>query len=228
VNVIVAPSRSFAFTAAQWIAVKLNALVEARGQCSLALAGGQTPRAVYQELAQQRVSWPAVRVYFGDERRVPPDHPDSNYRMARESLLDRLPAPGAVVHRMLGELEDGEEAAAAYERVLPAQLDLLLLGMGGDAHIASLFPGSPAIVEPTMRVVAVPGLPGSVGRLTITGAEVARARDVAVLVAGRSKAEAVREVLHGEVNPMVRPAQLARHGTWLLDADAAAELPLAT
>jgi 6-phosphogluconolactonase len=224
VNVVVAPPRSFAYTAARWIADELNARVAAEGECSLALAGGSTPRAVYQELARLEVPWPLIQVYFGDERRVAANHTDSNYRMVRETLLDRLSAPAAVVHRMQGELEDGAEAAAAYERVLPAHLDLLLLGMGEDAHTASLFPGSPAILEHSRRVMAVPGPPGS-DRLTITGSEIERARKVAVLVAGGAKARVVRSALYAAVNPLMRPVQLAKHGTWLLDADAAAQLP---
>jgi 6-phosphogluconolactonase len=224
VTVIVAAPGEFVHTAASWIASTVKTTVQAQGSCSLALAGGSTPRAIYQQLAQLDVPWPAVQIYFGDERRVPPDHVDSNYRMVRESLLDALVASPPLVHRMQA-LEDGEEAARAYERVLPERLDVLLLGMGGDAHTASLFPGSAATQERMRRILHVPGPPGSVDRLTVTPAVIESAREVAVLVAGRAKARIVREALHSTVDPFLRPVQLAKRGTWILDDEAAAELP---
>ena len=121
-----------------------------RGQFSVALAGGSTPRAAYALLAAEEVDWSRVHVFWGDERCVPPDHPDSNYRLAREALLDHVSLPAGNVHRMRGEMEP-EAAAQAYAAELRAffgtqwpSFDLVLLGMGNDGHIASLFPGSAA------------------------------------------------------------------------------------
>jgi 6-phosphogluconolactonase len=155
---------------------------------------------------------------------VPPTDPASNYRMAREALLDRVSVPAARVHRMEADDADLEKAAARYAALLPDALDVLVLGMGPDGHTASLFPGSPALREQVRKVVParapVPPLP----RLTITPPVIAAARRVAVIVAGVAKAPVVARALQGPWRPEELPAQLARHGTWILDRPAASAL----
>jgi 6-phosphogluconolactonase len=211
--------------AAEWLAAQIRQCAAAGGRCALALSGGSTPRPAYERLALQRaVPWDAVEVYFGDERAVPPTDPASNYRMAREALLDRVSVPAARVHRMEADDADLEKAAARYAALLPDALDVLVLGMGPDGHTASLFPGSPALREQVRKVVParapVPPLP----RLTITPPVIAAARRVAVIVAGVAKAPVVARALQGPWRPEELPAQLARHGTWILDRPAASAL----
>src|SRR2546425_6103149 len=151
--------------------------IDSRGQFIVALSGGSTPRDTYRRLATEalvsREMWSRVQVLWGDERCVPPDHAESNYRMARETLLDRVPVPAASVHRIHGE-DDPVTAAAVYETTLRAllrtpagaRIDLVLLGFGEDGHTASIFPGSPAVHEQTRRVMAALAAPGSSARGT--------------------------------------------------------------
>ena len=211
--------------AARKIIEVIDDTIKRRGHCTLALAGGATPRPVYERMAvpplANRVAWDRVAIYFGDERCVPPDHPESNYRMAHEVLLRHVPIPSASVHRMEGERADADAAARDYERHLPAALDLLLLGMGEDGHTASLFPGSPAIAERTRRVVAVIRPSPSPRRLTITPRVIGAADTVFVLVAGACKAATVVRALEGAYVPDELPVQLARRGTWFIDSAAA-------
>ncbi len=214
--------------AAAWIAAAINRAVDARGRCAIALAGGSTPRPVYWTLAQEpfksTVRWDHVWVYFGDERAVPPDHPDNNFGAAREALLKHVPVPEAQVFRMEAERADRDAAAGAYARLLPDRLDLLILGMGPDGHTASLFPGSPALEERDLRVVAVIGPKPPAARLTITPPVISAARDVLVLVTGEDKTMTVAIALEGPMVPRSLPVQLAREGTWMLDRAAAAGL----
>ena len=155
--------------AAGWLALEVTRAIAERGRCALSLPGGRTPEPVYRELAAgSSVDWTRVDVFFGDERAVPPDHPDSNYRMVHAALLSRVPIPVAQVHRMEAERTDRESAAREYERLLPPRLDVLLLGMGADGHTASLFPGAAALDERQRRVVAVVGAKPPAERLTIT------------------------------------------------------------
>ena len=214
--------------AARWIAAAVEEDIRDRGRCAVALAGGATPRPVYERLAQPplgaRIAWSNVDIYFGDERAVPPADPDSNYAMAMAALIGRVPVPAAQIHRMEAERPDLDAAALDYERALPARLDLLLLGMGADAHTASLFPGSPALDERGRRVVPATGPTPPRSRLTITPPVIAAARRVAVLVAGAGKAAAVARALHGPTRPSEAPVQLALGGVWFVDREAAAQL----
>lgn len=144
-----------------------QACVAERGQCAIALAGGNTPRAAYTLLADEpyrsQLSWDNIHIFWGDERHVPPDHPDSNYRMAHTALLSKVPIPVANVYRIAAE-KDAQQAAHEYETTLRRyfglatgelpRFDLILLGMGSDGHTASLFPGTAAIHEQTRLVVA--------------------------------------------------------------------------
>ena len=172
---------------------------------TIALAGGRTPRALYERLAGADLPWPSMALWFGDERCVPPDHPDSNERMAREALLDHVPAE---VHRMPGEDCD----AAAYERELRdafgasgsdvPRFDLVLLGLGADGHTASLFPGDPALNE-RERLVARVERPDHT-RLTLTLPVLSAAAEALFLVTGAEKRDALRELLAGASIPAAR------------------------
>ena len=169
---------------------------------TLVLAGGRTPRALYERLGMDDLPWSEVDVWFGDERCVPPDHPDSNYRMAHEALLSRVQAR---VHRMPSEGCD----AAAYERELRAafgagtpRFDLVLLGLGADGHTASLFPGDPALEERERLVVRVerPDHP----RLSLTLPLLSAAAQALFLVTGAEKRDALARLLAGEAIPAAR------------------------
>ena len=221
-----AAARAFVDRAAESIAE--------RGRFAVALAGGSTPKATYEVLARDHakdVDWPNVHVFFGDERTVPPDHEDSNYRMAREALLDHVPVGS--VHRMRGELPP-DEAAASYEEELkeffgevPPVLDLVMLGIGGDGHTASLFPETPALETTDRLVVANPVPKLETTRLTLTAPVLSAAREVRFLVAGGGKAEALAEILEGDAEPREYPAKLVRPPggpIWMVDHAAASAL----
>lgn len=213
--------------AAQHLVNVIDTGVAERGLCAVALAGGRTPRPIYQRLAERplvgHVPWHALEVFFGDERAVGPGDPNSNYRMAADAMLERVPLDPARVHRIAAERPDRERTAREYEGLLPERLDLLLLGMGADGHTASLFPGAPALREHRRRVIPVSG-PGPVtGRISITPPVIEAAREVVVLAVGPEKAAAVAAALRG-VGPVEElPVRLALRGTWFLTADAAAQ-----
>lgn len=197
----------------------------------VALAGGSTPRAAYERAAGLDTEWSAATLWFGDDRCVPPDHEHSNYRMVEEALLDRIRGDQPDVRRIQGEL--GPDAGAdAYEDELTAvfgsevpRLDLILLGLGPDAHTASLFPGDDALGEVERRVVGVPtpGMAPLVSRVTITLPVVNAAREVVFLVSGEDKAEAVARAFSGIPDPSA-PASLVQpeNGSLILLADPAA------
>jgi 6-phosphogluconolactonase len=211
--------------AADRVARSLRAAVLARGRASLALAGGTTPKAIYEALAlRDELPWAALDFFFGDERCVPPDHEDSNFRMAHEALLQPRALAAAQIFRMEGERDDRDAAALAYDALLPERLDLLLLGMGPDGHTASLFPGDPALREPARRVLPVFGPKPPPWRLTLTPPAIRAAREVFVFAFGASKAPKVREALEGPDDPASTPIQLARDGVWFLDRAAASLL----
>jgi 6-phosphogluconolactonase len=228
---------SLARAAAEHFVTLAAAAIAARGQFVVALSGGSTPRTSYALLAShqfaQRVDWPRVHVFWGDERCVPPDHPESNYRMAREALLDRVPIPTENVHRMRGELPP-DQAATAYQAELEAALgaggrfDLILLGMGADGHTASLFPGTTALHEQTRWVVAHYVDKLSAWRVTLTPVAINAAAHVIFIVSGAGKAERLPEVLAGPYQPDILPAQIVRPADgrllWLVDAAAAVHL----
>jgi 6-phosphogluconolactonase len=208
---------------------------------SIALSGGSTPRGLFRLLAAEpyrsQCYWPAFKIFWGDERCVPPDHPDSNYRMAKESLLDHIPILPRQVFRMEGE---GEPAAAAfrYEQVLREQvppgdggwpqLDLVLLGMGPDGHTASLFPGTAALQETQRAVVANWVETLHCDRITLTPPVLNSAKEVLFLVSGQDKARALQAVLEGPLNPQLYPSQLVHptlgQVTWVMDQPAASLL----
>jgi 6-phosphogluconolactonase len=221
--------------AAREFASRANEAALERGRFAVVLAGGSTPKATYEILASDyagRIDWGNVHVFFGDERAVPPDHEDSNYRMAREALLDHVPVGS--VHRMKGELPP-DEAAEAYEEELCdffesediPRFDLILLGTGPDGHTASLFPETSALEVHDRWVVANPVLKLETTRITLTVPVLNAARAVCFLVAGEGKARPVAEILQGDPDPREYPASLVQPQDgpeWMLDRPAASLL----
>jgi 6-phosphogluconolactonase len=224
--IVVKDSAELAERAAAHVAALAREAVRDRKAFHVALAGGTTPRVMYEKLStRDDVAWRSVHVWFGDERAVPTDHDDSNYRMVKESLLERTPIPSANVHRMVADDADLDVAAANYATALPEKLDLIILGMGDDGHTASLFPGAAALQEELKRVVSVTGPKAPPKRLTVTPLVIAAARAKLVLAVGTGKADMLARVLVGPVNPLALPVQLARDGVWIIDEAAAAKLP---
>jgi 6-phosphogluconolactonase len=221
---IVCDSKDLPARAAARIALELTKAVHGTGRASLALAGGTTPKATYEALAGLPLDWSAVDIFFGDERCVPADHEDSNYRMAKAALFDRIAIPSAQIHRMQGELSDRDAAARLYEAELPAELSVVVLGIGEDAHTASLFPGAEALREETRRVLPVTGPKPPPARLSLTPPALRAARVCVVLASGAGKAEPVRRALKDPVDIVSTPIQLARDGVWFLDDAAASAL----
>jgi 6-phosphogluconolactonase len=221
----VCDSSQLAQRAAERIAEALEKAIAADSAASLALAGGTTPRAAYEALAKiPGIDWSKVSVYFGDERAVPPTHPDSNFAMAKAALFERVPLPAANIHRIAADDPDQERAARAYEALLPARISVLVLGIGEDGHTASLFPGSPALDERTRRVLPVIGPKPPPQRLSITPPVIESAQLCIVLANGAGKAEPVRRALKDPFDIQRTPSGLARNGLWLLDQAAAALL----
>ncbi len=227
--------------AAEEVVHTANQAVAERGRFTVALAGGSTPRNLYNLLATNaRTSLPWDRMFFfwSDERHVPPTHPDSNYRMADEAMLSKIPVPASNVFRVPTENPDAPAAAAAYEQTLrkffslqPGQFprfDLILLGMGPDGHTASLFPETPALRENSRVVVAnwVEKLKAS--RITFTLPVINAARNVAFLVSGVDKAPALHAALEGDAPGEQYPAKLVRPSDgkliWFVDRAAASQL----
>ena len=211
--------------------------IAASGRFTIALSGGSTPEAAYRRLAtpDSRLptpDWHQTHVLWGDERCVPPDDPRSNYRMAKEALLDRVRIPPPQIHRIRGE-EDPEQAAEEYERTLRSlltkgPLDLVLLGLGDDGHTASLFPGQAAVHETGRWAMAVLAPDGKLWRVTLTPPVLNAARNVTFVVSGANKAARLQQVLQGPFAPDTLPAQAIRPAqgrlTWMLDQAAACRL----
>jgi 6-phosphogluconolactonase len=226
--------------AAEKVIATVNAAIYERGRCALALAGGGTPRDVYALLAadgyRRRVDWSNVFLFWGDERCVPPDHPDSNFRMVNESLLSHIAIPTANVFRMKGEMEPAA-AASEYEQHLEhffgaglPPFDLILLGLGEDGHTASLFPGTSALDERKRNVAAVFVPKFNAYRVTLTLPVINHARQIMFIVAGKSKSQIVPQVLKSDQPTKELPASLVQpqngHLNWMLDAEAAKDLRL--
>jgi 6-phosphogluconolactonase len=180
---------------------------------NVALTGGKTPEQAYERAAGLAPDWSRVEVWWGDERCVPPDDANSNFGMAKRALLDRLQRPPRTVHRIEGE-RGKDDAANDYQEELGATaLDLLLLGIGPDGHVASLFPGKPSLDETDRRVIgAEPGLEPWVDRVTLTLPTLRAASEILFVVAGEAKADAVRRAFAEEPSPQT-PASLVRADT---------------
>lgn len=208
------------------------------GQKSAALSGGSTPRRLYQALAappwRAGIDWTAIDWFWSDERCVPPTHPDSNYRLAWETLLEPLCIAGERIHRIPGDAMDPDSAAAAYEREIrrhvPAThdgvpvLDLVLLGVGADGHTASLFPGAATSREQMRLAAATDGPVLGYCRITMTWPLILAARQVIVFVTGAEKAEILARTLGPQPDPALPASRLrspGAHVTWVVDAAAA-------
>lgn len=233
---IVIDVNALADAAAEFFLAQARTSIQARGRFAIALSGGSTPRALYQRLANIPLAWENIHLFWGDERCVPPDHAESNYRMSVESLLTRIRIPTENIHRIEGELPP-DEAAERYEKELRAffgnspRFDLILLGLGDDGHTASLFPESPTLKESTRWAVAVEHTtppPPLVPRVTLTLPVINAARQIVFLVSGAGKAARLAEVLQPRPAAQPLPAQLIRpvNGDllWLVDKPAAALL----
>lgn len=223
--------------AEQWVVLAQQAIANS-GRFTVALSGGSTPKTLYSLLASPeyrgRVDWLRVHLFWGDERCVPPDHPESNYRMVREALLGKIEIPPKNIHRMKGEISP-EEAAASYEVELaqffhldPGALprfDLVLLGLGEDGHTASLFPGSAALQETTRLVTTAYVERLHAHRLTLTLPVLNAAAQVSFLISGASKTTKVQEILGAgaaQVDyPAARIAPADGRLTWFITQDAA-------
>jgi 6-phosphogluconolactonase len=227
-RLVVPDERALARRAAEWLVERTRAAVVARGGCSVALAGGSTPRATYEVLGTSAlaaaVPWGAIDWFFGDERAVPPEDPESNYRLAVDTLFSGRRDGLARVRRMPADAADPATAAREYGRLLPDPLDVVILGMGEDGHTASLFPGSSALGERRERVVTVVGPRPPARRMTITPPVLETAREVLVLVAGSAKAATLARALEGPLDIHALPVQLARGRTFMVDAAAASGL----
>ena len=242
---ILADGKAIAARAAQIFTDAAKAAARGNGSFSVALAGGSTPKALYTLLAAEplrsQLPWNNLRLFFGDERHVPPDHQDSNFRMATESLLSKAPLQTGQVHRIQGEDPDTERAARQYEQILrsqfrltasqPPRFDLVLLGMGNEGHTLSLFPGTKALHDNGRLVMR-----NWVGKLytervTLTAPVVNNSALVLFMVTGADKAPALKAVLEGPYEPEQLPAQLIapENGKllWLVDPAAGALLETA-
>jgi 6-phosphogluconolactonase len=238
-KIIVQPDiNSLVEFAAYRIANMIHATLQFNEHFCLALAGGSTPRPLYERLAQApyatQIDWAKVHIFWGDERCVPPDHVDSNYRMAQDAWLSRVAIPDENIHRLHGESEP-TQAATEYEQQLRdffahanELFDLTLLGMGDDGHTASLFPGTAAIHEKEQWVVAHHVEKLAAWRLTLTPAALNRSANIMFLSAGAGKADTLKQVLEGEYQPDIYPSQIIAPASgetvWVIDKLAGALL----
>jgi 6-phosphogluconolactonase len=228
--------------AAEEIASVIMGAVKDRGVCFVALSGGETPRQIYRRLGREplkdRIDWTRVHLFFSDERSVPPNDSQSNYGMVERSLLSWINIPRENVHRMKGET-DPSLAAAEYEKEVrntlgqePSRFDLVLLGMGEDGHVASLFPHTNVLDEKTAIVSPNKNPDQNIQRVTLTFPIINNAREILFLVSGRRKASIVQRVL-GTIKPtkdipatMIRPVEGVLR--WMIDQDAASQIDSTT
>jgi 6-phosphogluconolactonase len=233
-------SESLFKRAAQIFTESVAKAIEERGMAAVAISGGSTPKGLFQTLTEtyhaRRIEWSRLHFFWVDERCVPPQSPESNYGVARATLLSKVGVPESNIHRMAGEMKDPFQAARAYEDELkaffkltksPPRFDLVLLGVGEDGHTASLFPGSEAAKESERWVVStfVEKLHSS--RITLTLPILNNSRRILILVAGNSKSEILKSVLTSEAPRYPIELVHPENGelTWLFDSEAAAKLP---
>jgi 6-phosphogluconolactonase len=239
VQVVANAEAIFRAAAQEWIRLAAEA-VKARNSFSVALSGGSTPKGLFTLLAtdaalRSQAPWEKTHFFWGDERHVPPDHAESNYRMAYEAMLSKVPAPAANVHRIHGEYSNAAQAASEYENELRQffhlaagelpRFDLVLLGMGPDGHTASLFPGSAALEERQRMVVSNWVEKFHTDRITFTYPALNNAANVIFLTGGADKTEMLRAVLTGKPQSVPYPSERIQptHGRllWLVDEAAA-------
>lgn len=245
---IVEDSEELSTLAAEQFARLAVEAVRDKGLFTVALAGGSTPRNLYSLLSspdkpfRAQLSWDRIFFFWGDERHVPPAHPESNYRMAHETLLSRVPVPPENAHRIKSEIADASKAADEYGETLRSFFELgtgqfpcfnlILLGLGSDGHTASIFPGSDVINE-KRRLVGAPWIEKlKNSRITLTPPVLNKAEAVIFLVSGSEKANALQRVLEGDYQPERLPAQVIRQNKsrvlWLVDQEAASMLRSST
>jgi 6-phosphogluconolactonase len=242
IRIVPDPQALYRAAADEFIGHALDA-VNARGICHVALSGGSTPKGLYallvnDESLRQQMPWGKLHFWWSDERHVPPDDPDSNYYMANEAMLSHAPIPSENIHRVHGERANSSQAAIEYEYELRSimqvgaplfpKFDLILLGMGPDAHTASLFPGTKALNETARLIVSNWLGKFFTWRITFTAPFINAARSVMFLIAGDDKALPLKGVLEGPYEPAQLPAQLIAPSEgnliWLLDQKAAGQL----
>jgi 6-phosphogluconolactonase len=244
---IVADEEALAVESAERVTRGIEGAVADRGSAVLALTGGRTPQRLYGLLGDEthswraRIDWVRVHLFWGDERHVPPDHPDSNFAMANRALIRHVPIPAAQVHRIRGEMPDATDGARDYEHALrdgfaaagraDRTFDLILLGLGEDAHVASIFPGSPLLgphPDSTGGVAAVWASHLHSWRITLAPAALLDARAIVMLVSGEEKSPAMQAAVELPENIQRWPAQLLRPAgervEWILDRAAASRL----
>jgi 6-phosphogluconolactonase len=236
---IYATAGELAHAAAQHFAELAEWYAASYGRFTVALSGGSTPKALYEVLAAEplpiTIPWPTIYFFWGDERCVPPEHADSNYRLAYGALLSKVSVPEENIFRIPAEDENHERAAAQYAATLQQffaaplpRFDLIFLGLGADGHTASLFPGTAALQVNDRAVAANYVEKLQTHRITLTAAAINNARHVIFLVAGADKAAALREVLEGQSQPDLYPSQLIHPHkgklSWLVDEAAASLL----
>ncbi len=233
---ILSSPEDLARAAAEHFVSRNRTAVEERGSFSVALSGGSTPKLLFELLASEpfrdQIAWSSIQFFWSDERHVPPDHPDSNYRMANEAMLARVPVSKNNVHRVPSENPNAAQAASDYEQTLIEttqqslpRLDLILLGLGTDGHTASIFPGSEVLHETKQLVVAPWVEKFQTYRITMTLPLLNNGASIVFLVSGSEKAKIVKEVLEGSEK---YPAQAVKPTNgellWMLDEDAASEI----
>jgi len=240
---ILADTEAISRAAAETIIKDISDCLQAQDTYSIALSGGSTPRRLYELLAndaklQVQIPWDRVHFFWGDERHVPPNHPDSNYRMADTALLSKVPIPSTNIHRIKAEDSDADKAAADYEQEIRRffkidtgqmpRFNCVLLGMGPDGHTASLFPGTSAFEETKRLAVANWIEKFQSYRITLTGPLFNNADRILFLVGGMEKADTLKAVLEDDSKTTRFPVQLIQptHGevTWFLDQPAASRL----
>lgn len=236
VEVLATPDELFHASAEEFVRVGRAAIAE-RGRFTVALSGGSTPRTLYSLLARDyaNFNWSHTFLFFGDERHVPPDHADSNYRMVNEALLSKIAIPAGNVYRVKAENPNADAAASNYEKALRTffklssvefpHFDLILLGLGPDGHTASLFPDSAGLKEQSRLVIANWVEKFKTHRITFTFPVLNSAADVMFLSSGANKADMVKQILEGHSPPY--PAQQVQPEgrlLWMLDGDAACKL----
>ena len=232
---VLADKTSLVERAHKLVLEKIQSAIAARGQCSIVLAGGSTPKPLYEALAEENLPWAKIQIFWGDERYVPSNHPDSNQLMARQAWLDKVSLPAANIHPIPTYSQDPAKDAAAYEATIrelfpisPEEFptfDIILLGMGDDGHTASLFPHTPVLNE-TTKAIAVGNKDGQ-PRITFTVPLLNQARCVVFLVAGANKQTALEQVFAVQGDATNYPSRLIKpEGElwWLLDFAAGAKI----
>jgi len=238
---IVADKTAMSEAAAERVTRLVETAISARGDAAVSLTGGTTPDLLYQFLAdskrpwRDRIDWAHVHLFWGDERQVPPDHPQSNFGLANRLLLQHVPVPATQIHRMRGELR-ASDAGALYDALLHARrthvagplFDVTLLGIGANAHIASIFPNSPVLGGQSQLATGVHVPELSQWRITMTPTAILDSANIIVIADGASKAGAIAAAMEGPLDVERCPAQLLRDAgdrvEWIIDSAAGARL----